>query len=106
MGSIFTVETTTTFSRTLWLTTQSIPAVSIFFLKRLCQHYSNSTIQILVQIIIKPFSSEIDQPHYALELFTKMLVHDHEDRISSGDVATQLNTIKQKVIKFSTFPLE
>ncbi|EFX78333.1 hypothetical protein DAPPUDRAFT_246435 [Daphnia pulex] len=40
---------------------------------------------------------EIDQPHYALELFTKMLAHDHEVRISSGDVATQLNTIKEKL---------
>ncbi|XP_046457501.1 serine/threonine-protein kinase/endoribonuclease IRE2-like [Daphnia pulex] len=41
--------------------------------------------------------NKIDQSHYALELFTKMLVHDHEGRISSGDVATQLNIIKQKL---------
>ncbi len=58
-----------------------------------------------MQIILQLFSSEIDQSHYAKELFTNMLVHNHEGRISSGDVATQLNTIKGKVINVWRFPL-
>jgi hypothetical protein len=44
------------------------------------------------------FTAEIDPSHYALELISKMLIYEHDDRISSGDVVNQLKTIKQKVI--------
>lgn len=58
-----------------------------------------------MQIILQLFSSEIDQSHYAKELFTNMLVHNREGRISSNNVVDQLNTIKGKVINVWRFPL-